>query len=481
MTLRFFSDRNRPVHLGPYPLERLVRGPMPDLGTVPPMARLDFVRPDAPASIVNAMADYQAMMDAIRDGLVNKTRSTIPADPTERANHLKAFGYFSDAAMVGICALPASARLAEPIRNPGIDRLAEDLRTRQTKTLASGIDLIMADLKELMEAPPSGIEGHSHALVFLYDHWRDPDPDEPGAAWIANAQAHRACLRAAETAVVVANYLRLLGWDARAHSATATDVDLNQITVAAGLASVEAGGLMNPWLGARFGVAVVTTTLEMATDAPLAPLAAQPWGVVKGPAWWLGVHSEASALNRDPFARRRYADGAHPFETLKRVDTPTTYIDEPNVARVPKRADMFARAQFGDLGKAAQDGARGGHYARKAAPSMAQRRLLGALLLLQDGDARTRAGCDRPGRGGGAGEGRELFPRGRRGRDFALPGLDLVFARRHRRADRPAARSGDLDDRRSGLRDDGGRERRRLDIGRAIDAGLSAGSPCSAG
>jgi hypothetical protein len=67
------------------------------------------------------------------------------------------------------------------------------------------------------------------------------------------------------------------------------------------------------------------------------------------------------------------------------VDTPTTYIDEPNVARVPKRTDMFARAQFGDMGKALQEGAKGGHYARKAAPSMAQRRMLGAFVLLQDG------------------------------------------------------------------------------------------------
>ena len=54
-------------------------------------------------------------------------------------------------------------------------------------------------------------------------------------------------------------------------------------------------------------------------------------------------------------------NGAHPFETLKRTDKPTTYIDEARVARVPKRTDMFARALFGDLGKTVQDGAKGGH------------------------------------------------------------------------------------------------------------------------
>ena len=81
-----------------------------------------------------------------------------------------------------------------------------------------------------------------------------------------------------------------------------------------------------------------------------------------------------------------YVDGAYPFEKLKRVDDPTTYIDEAHVARVPKRTDMFARAQFGDMGTTVQNGAKNGHYARKAAPSMAQRRALGAFILIQNGE-----------------------------------------------------------------------------------------------
>jgi hypothetical protein len=121
MTLRFFSDKRRPVHMGGYPLERLARAnAMPDLKRVPTSVLLDFRRRDAPESIVNAMAEYQAMMDAIRDGLVNKARATCPEDPLERANHLKAFGYFSDAAMVGVCRLPNEALLSEPYHNPDV-------------------------------------------------------------------------------------------------------------------------------------------------------------------------------------------------------------------------------------------------------------------------------------------------------------------------------------------------------------------------
>ncbi len=364
--------------MGPYPLERLKRAQKLLLGGVEAARPVSFV-PKRRESIVGAMGEFQAMLDAIRTGPVNAAKAEIPDDPRERAQHLKAFGYFNDAAMVGIGPLPTQARLPEPWVNPDVARLAEALRTRQTKTLASGIDMIMAELKEAMSAPPEPMGAHGTVLTFLVDYTRAPDPGEPGYDWIAGAEAQRACLRAAETGVVIAQYIRLLGWDARAHSGAASDIDLNIAAEASGLT---AGG-QAPWLGRRFGLACVTTDMELAHDAPLAPMAGQR---LQRPGWWLGMGHAKSALNRDPYRSRDYAQGPHPFETLKRVADPTTYIDEPRVARVPKRADMFARAQFGDMGKTVQDGAKGGHYARKSAPSFAQRRALGAFVLLQDGE-----------------------------------------------------------------------------------------------
>ncbi len=265
MSKRFFSNKNRPLHLGSYPSERLIRVDGVDFSSIPPMQPISFVRKNTPQSIINAMAEYQAMMDAIRDGLVNKAKAECPEDHQIRADHLKAFGYFSDASLVGTCLVPKSAHLKNPIRNPDIDRLAEDLRNKQTTTLAAGIDLIMADLKESMNAPPSSIEGHTHALVFIYEYPRDPKTDEPGTEWIMNAQPQRACLRSSETAVVIANYIRVLGYDARAHSGTTSEIDLNQMAVAAGLATVENGILVTPYLGERFGVSVVTTEFEFAS------------------------------------------------------------------------------------------------------------------------------------------------------------------------------------------------------------------------
>ena len=39
-----------------------------------------------PLSIVNAMQEYQAMLDATREGMVKRELAEIPADLTDRAN-----------------------------------------------------------------------------------------------------------------------------------------------------------------------------------------------------------------------------------------------------------------------------------------------------------------------------------------------------------------------------------------------------------
>ncbi len=381
--------------MGKYPSELLARTHMmPDLAAIPPQVQLTFDHGENPHSIINAMREHQAMLDVIRSGLVNVEKSECPSDVVERAHHIKAFSYFSDAAATGICALPQAALLDRPFHNPDVTQLVDDLKTRQTKSFAAGIDIIMADLKDSAEAPPTAVDHHTHTIVFAYENPRAPLHDEPGTDWLKGAYAHRAGLLAAETACVMANYLRILGFEAVAHTATSSDIDLNRVAVAAGLATVENGALTHPYIGTRFGLSAITTTFEMATDLPLVPLDQQPKSAF-GHAWKLGRGFAKNAMNAVPFAKRRFVDGAHPFETLKRTDKPTTYIDEPNVARVPKRADMFARAVFGDMGKPLQDGARGGHYVKKAAPSAAQRRALGAFVLLQDGTpAPTKAKLD---------------------------------------------------------------------------------------
>lgn len=361
---------------------------------MPESLPLSFQKQEQPHNIVNAMQRYQAMLDAIRDGLVKKEQAVIPQDPEERSRHLKSFGYYQDASQVGVCELTPEMFLQQPLQNPDIEELAEDLRSRQTKTLAAGIDVVMAELKESMEAPPASCKHHTHALVFMYEYPRDPGPAEPGCDWLQNSQAQRAALLASETSAVISNYIRLLGFEARGHNASSSDINLAKVTIAAGLGELvkdsNAVEVRNPYLGTRYGVGVVTTTLELAADQPLAKPNSADKLRSHGPAWWLGRGIKSKGFARNAFNQQRYnnrqfKDGLYPFEKTPRVSETTTYIDEARVPRVPKRTDMFARALFGDMGKNVQDAAKNGNYVRKSAVAFGSRRPLGAFVLLQDG------------------------------------------------------------------------------------------------
>lgn len=381
--MRLFSDRHRPVHLGRYPTERLGRLPgLPDLSTVQPAPQPDFdSAPDD--GLAPALARYLAMFDLIRDGAVNAVPAEVSADPAERSRHLKAAGLYFDATLVGTCELPAAALRAEPLRNPRVAALGEELARNQPQSFAAGLDMILADVLDSARREHGPVAHHTHALVIAVEHPREPRPGEPGTEWIQGIAAERSSVLAAQAAVLLASYLRLLGHEARSHSVACSEVCLARLAVAAGLALPDGS---HPFLGRRYSLAAVTTPFVLQPDAPLAP-APRGWRS-HGPAWWLGLGTGHAAFNRDPFARRDFHQGSFPFEKLKRRAEPTTFIDHDRVPRFPKRADFFARALFGDLGKAVQDEAKNAHYVMKSPIGACARRALGALLLLQFGDAR---------------------------------------------------------------------------------------------
>jgi len=388
--MRLFSYRRRPVHLGPWPLERLSRADSgePDGRPLPPMQPLVFDTPALTGTLAPAIGRFMTMFDLVRDGVVNAQRAEVPTDEGERARHLKAAGYYFDASMMGACRLDAAALLAEPIRNPGVAALGAELEANQPVSFAAGMDMILADVLASARLVHGPVAHHTNALVIAVEYPRDPRPGEPGTEWIAGTQAHRAAVLAAQTAVLLSTYLRLLGFEARAHSASCSDVHLGHVARAAGLVGPD--GRTNPFLGERFGLAAVTTTFAIAPDRPLA--ARQGATRLRGPAWWLGGPPGRAPLKnawqREAYARREFRAGAYPFETLKRRDEPTTFIDHERVPRFPKRADFFARALFGDLGAAVQEGAKNAHYVMKSPIGACARRALGALLLLQFGEAR---------------------------------------------------------------------------------------------
>jgi len=386
--MQLFSYRNRPVHMGPYPTETLAResrSGKPDYSGLQPLQQLALAPADDPASIRHAMDDYFSLLDTLRDGPVNQQLADIPECPDQRANNLKASGYFLDATMVGICQLSPELWLEEPFAHPRIAEWLEKGQAVTKKPLPPMMEMAYGRIAMAQAANNKSIRHHDHAIVYAIEFPRDPAAEEAGTDWIKALQPHRASLLVAEVAVSVANYLRLLGYEARAHTATSSDIDLNKAAVAAGLGIVRGRTLHNPFIGDRFALAVVTTSMAVSADTPLAAPTLSSRFRSKGPAWWLGVASHKNAFDHVPFKQRRFKDSRFPMEKINTQDEPTTLVDAERIPRLPKRASFFNRAFIGDLGKGPRDASIDGAVVLKHPFGAALTNMLNSYSLLQRG------------------------------------------------------------------------------------------------
>ena len=342
--MKLFSHRKRPVHLGPYPLERL---PRLDDPAMKPRAtggrRPTEQAAPGPLSASHAYPLYLDLFDEQRTGEVSEP-APIPDDPEERAQNLKAGLYFLDADMVGCAAVPTEAW--------------------------SGAQ----------------IDSHRYAVVTLVGFSRTVRGDNPGDAWIDGTRQINADLRASELAVLTAAYVRRLGFDAVAHTPTATDVDLERLALQSGLIESVAGELRAPYLEGGFALSAVTTEMQIALDAPLAkrgPL--DTLRSTRSPGWFLGRNGTRAGLRRLNGDHRPLHMGRYPMERIKRVDDPTTLIIPDEVKRVPVRAGGFPRAAHGDMGPKFQKDVK--VFAYKTPQSQAYIQQIGAMVPHQDGEA----------------------------------------------------------------------------------------------
>ena len=359
--MRLFSHKSRAMHLGPFPLERLARG---NLLPGHPLAGKRRERatpaPDNPASMAGAFREYIDLFDRMRLGDPAPAPAPIPSDPVARADNLKAGCYNLDVSMAATCAIPGAAVLAEPVIN-------ESLAQAQEKAYQAGsASNVMAEtsVKEGQQAWQRSMQdakqefNHGYALVLLVEYTREPDPGADSETWLVGTQAQRAAVRVAEAAAVMVNYIRFLGYEATLHTATASDLDLDYLLLCSGLGELTGNNgsraVTNPYLGDQFGMAVVSTTLELAVDEPLAERGLLASLKSHGPGWWLGVGGTRPGYKGRLFKNRPFRLGPYPMEKLAARETTTTLIDAPNIPRIPKRHDMFIRAALGDLGGRAQ-------------------------------------------------------------------------------------------------------------------------------
>lgn len=339
--MKLFSHKKRPTHLGPYPLERL---PRLDDPTAP--VSVDGTRPLEPRAVGPRSANhaYQLYLDLFDDQRTGEVSEPAPItdDPAERANNVKGGLYFLDADMAGCGVIPDDAWLTH-------DR-------------------------------PS----HRFAVVTLIAHSRIVGKGQPGDDWIDGTRQVNADLRAAELAVLTAGYIRRLGYDATAHTPTATDVDRERLALQCGLVESRRGQLRAPYIDGGFSLSVVTTDLELAPDAPLARRGfLRALGSTWSLGWLLGRGGTRAGLGLLNGDHRPLHRGRYPMEKIKRVDEATTLIIPEEIERVPVRAGGFPRAAHGDMGPKFQNDVKVFAYKTPQAQTYIQQ--IAAMVPHQDG------------------------------------------------------------------------------------------------
>ena len=331
---------NRPFHLGLFPLEALPRDDTVIATESARPAGTPLPSAQQVGGLTTAVRHYHEIFAAFAEGEPAPARAPLPDDLERRAMDLKGAAHFMDASQVGLCRIPDTAWLS------GSEPLA-----------------------------------HEYALVILAEHGRIPEPDNLAHDWITPAVQAAAEMRAAEIAVCIAGHIRVMGFEARAHSAGHTLLDAGRLAVLAGLAVRVNDSLCNPFVDGNFSLAVVSSDYPSALDRPLSATALK---TAKSTRYWWGMNGAQSGRERRRRAKRPTHLSRYPMETVQQVERPTTLILDDEVPRVPKRAAFFERALRGDLGERAKF--ERGRFAFKHPLSFSQLGMIRAMVPFQDGE-----------------------------------------------------------------------------------------------
>ena len=101
----FFSRKNRPFELGPYPLERLRHNEkfLNIESERPKISRPIPKEPINPNTFSKAIAKYLEMFSDLGKVEPRPKKAPVPDDLALRTKDIKGAGYFLDAAQIGIC------------------------------------------------------------------------------------------------------------------------------------------------------------------------------------------------------------------------------------------------------------------------------------------------------------------------------------------------------------------------------------------
>lgn len=239
--------------LGIYPMERLKRVDRPttritsDIGRIAindsgfrqaalghfgPVVQNQYRSNKEP---VNAsLRDMTFRFKDMVDGEIASSKAPLPQDPAVLSRHIKSLGYFYRADVVGISELPQWAVYSHD----------ED-------------------------GKPVALN-HKFAIVVLIDQDYRTTSGSTGHDWISRSPPFRSYVNSALITCMMADYIRKLGYSARAHHLSNDLVVIPPLLLLAGIGEVSRPGIvLNPFLGLRFKAAVVTTDLPLQADKPI--------------------------------------------------------------------------------------------------------------------------------------------------------------------------------------------------------------------
>lgn len=165
-------------------------------------------------------------------------KAPIPQEPETLTHHIKSFGYFLKADMMGTCKVPESAYYSHDKQGNPIDA-----------RYPNAVVIVMRKELKAMRAS----NGH--------DWMGDP----------ISFQSYQHLGMVAET---IANYIRRLGWNASAQYGPSFvnrySVLLPPLLLAAGIGEVSrAGIILNPFVGLAYKAAAVLTNMPLVPDQPI--------------------------------------------------------------------------------------------------------------------------------------------------------------------------------------------------------------------
>lgn len=211
-------------------------------GDYGPKLQREFRRfvPKHPVS--GALAWMRNNMRPFVDGMVAAHQAPVPNDPAVLARHIKETAYFLRADAAGVCELP------------------------QYAVYSHKFDFMNPDAGEI----PVELN-HKYAIAVLIDQDYRTSHATSGSDWISNAMSMLSYSTSGFVAIILAEYIRRLGYPAKAHYAPFYDIVVPPILLLAGLGEMSRIGdsVIHPFLGPRFKAAVVTTDLPLLPDKPI--------------------------------------------------------------------------------------------------------------------------------------------------------------------------------------------------------------------